>query len=70
MAKKQKFQASAFEDPTVCEEPKASTNGVKTTNSVLDEEYRWCGDSIPLLLKAILRELVMARLAREASNGK
>lgn len=49
---------------------KPSKPAVTSTNSVLDEEYRWCGDSIPLLLKAILRELVMARLARESSNGK
>lgn len=35
-----------------------------SVNSVIDSEYGWCGDSISYLLKAILRELVIARLTR------
>ena len=37
---------------------------VAEINEVLDREYGWCGQSIPNLLKAILREQVAARLAR------
>ena len=37
---------------------------VAEINEALDREYGWCGQSIPNLLKAILREMVAARLAR------
>lgn len=38
-------------------------------NDILDSEYRWCGDSLPDLLKAVLRELVTARVERGKNNG-
>ena len=37
---------------------------VAEINEALDREYSWCGQSIPNLLKAILREMVAARLSR------
>lgn len=37
---------------------------VSEINEALDREYGWCGQSIPNLLKAILREMVAARLSR------
>lgn len=48
------------------EEPKGylTHDEEPSVNEVLDSEYGWCGDSIPYLLKAILRELVIARLTR------
>lgn len=41
---------------------------VRTVNEEIDSEYGWVGNSIPDLLKAILRELVRARLER-GNNG-
>lgn len=37
---------------------------VAEINEELDREYGWCGQSIPNLLKAILREMVAERLSR------
>ena len=41
---------------------------IADVNAAMDE-YKNCGDSIPELLRAILRELVWQRI-REESNGR
>ena len=64
---KQKFQQSAFEDPAVtAAEPlykKVPTLSERVDEEIL-AEYGNLSDSIPALLSAILRELVMNRIAR------
>lgn len=52
------------------EEPKKQEKPISAlVNDILDSEYRWCGDSLPDLLKAVLRELVTARVERGKNNG-
>ena len=48
--------------PTVVNKPAQPSVTVAEVNAELDREYAWCGQSIPALLRAILRELVAARL--------
>lgn len=63
---KQKFQQSAFEDPAVTAEPlykKVPTLSERVDEEIL-AEYGNLSDSITALLSAILRELVMNRIAR------
>lgn len=48
--------------PTVVTKPAPVSVTVADINAELDSEYAWCGQSIPALLRAILRELVAARL--------
>lgn len=83
MAKKQKFQESAFEDPKVCEPTQAiditKEETVKTVeskyptvaevNEEIDSEYGWVGTNLVNVAKAILRELVIARLERRKHGG-
>ncbi len=42
---------------------------VAEVNAELDREYGWVGNNVTNINKAILRELVMARLERRKNNG-
>lgn len=58
------------EEPKPLPEKKPEQKPVSAlVNDILDSEYRWCGDSLPDLLKAVLRELVTARVERGKNNG-
>lgn len=66
---KQKKEPIVVNHGLVSAPPKhIETTQVRTVNEELDNEYGWVGNSIPDLLKAILMELVMARLER-GKNG-
>lgn len=50
--------------PVEADQRVETPNITALVNAELDREYGWCNQNIPALLKAILREMVTARLTR------
>lgn len=74
MAKTSKKEAIDLVKPETLPEIKqlSSTHAkyptVAEVNAELDSEYGWVGNNVTNINKAILRELVMARLERRKNN--
>lgn len=75
-----KFQKSAFEDPSVTEEPKAEMpkavaesiakpdTDVDKANDYINNEYPWCVGSLTSPQRAMLCELYRIRMAIEGKK--
>lgn len=69
MSKTIKVLESKTANPDKIAEKRAKFPTAAEVNAEIDSEYGWVGKNITDINKAILRELVIARLERRMNNG-